>query len=114
MDPSAPDDPGFQAPDPTDTPLRDVSESVAGGAEGQFRATEGSRIQCLTCREEAPAEAYHAEHAARLEGASDPADMVMVVPVTCPNCGAQGSMVLGYGPNASAEDADALSAMERH
>jgi len=107
-----------QAPEssnPTDTPLLAVSESLSGsGDEGQFRATEGSRIQCLTCREEAPAEAYRATDAARLEGASDPADMVMVVPVTCPDCGATGSLILGYGPNASAEDADALSAMERH
>jgi len=39
--------------------------------------------------------------------------MVMVVPVTCPNCGASGSLILGYGPNASAEDADALASMER-
>jgi len=57
MDTPQPDDstdPNFQAPDPTDTPLRDVSDSVSarseGSGEGQFRATEGSRIQCLTCR----------------------------------------------------------------
>lgn len=117
MDPRAaqqPTEPGFEAPDPVDDPLREVSDSLSGGAdEGQFRATEGSQIQCLTCREEALAGAYRAEDAARLEGASDPADMVMVVPVVCPNCGAHGSLVLGYGPNASAEDADALAAMER-
>ena len=107
-------DPQFQAPDPVDEPLTSVSESLTDRADdGQFRATEGSKIQCLTCRKEASAETYRADDVARLEGASDPADMVMVVPVTCPNCGATGTLVLGYGPNASAEDADALAAMER-
>src|SRR4051794_16538329 len=108
------DEPVPEPANPTDTPLRDVSDSLSGtGEEGQFRATEGSRIQCLTCRNDAPADRYRAADAARLEGASDPADMVMVVPVTCPACGASGSLILGYGPNASAEDADALAAMER-
>jgi hypothetical protein len=103
-----------EAANPTDTPLRDVSDSLSGsGDEGQFRAVEGSHIQCLTCRTQAPAGAYRAADARRLEGASDPADMVMVVPVRCPECGAGGSLILGYGPNASAEDADALAAMER-
>jgi hypothetical protein len=111
---SPPDDDEREPTNPTDTPLLHVSESLSGvGEEGQFRATEGSRIQCLTCRHEAPAEEYRVADARRLEGASDPADMVMVVPVTCPACSVSGSLILGYGPNASAEDADALSAMER-
>ncbi len=48
----------------------------------------------------------------RLEGASDPDDMLAVVAVTCPTCGAQGTAVLGYGPMASAEDGAVLAALQ--
>jgi hypothetical protein len=44
----------------------------------------------------------------RLEGASDPADMVAIVATTCPVCGSDGTLVLSYGPMASAVDADVL------
>ena len=54
-----------------------------------------------------------ADHSTRLEGASDPADMMMVVPTTCPECGARGSLILHYGPAASAEEADVMAALSR-
>jgi hypothetical protein len=89
--------------------LADLAED---GWDGSFTPLEDGRLRCNTCREElAPHEAeIHALR--RLEGASDPADMVAVVSLRCPRCGARGSMVLGYGPDASAEDSDVLSALE--
>jgi hypothetical protein len=50
----------------------------------------------------------------RLEGASDPADMVAIVAVTCPRCGNQGTAVLAFGPAASAEDSDVLAVLRDH
>jgi hypothetical protein len=47
----------------------------------------------------------------RLEGESDPADMMAVVAVTCPACAATGTLTLGFGPTSSAEDADVLHAL---
>jgi len=47
----------------------------------------------------------------RLEGASDPDDMLAVVALTCPACGTDGTVVLGYGPNGTAEDGDVLKAL---
>lgn len=44
----------------------------------------------------------------RLEGASDPDDMMAVAAVTCPVCRIDGVLVLSYGPAASAEHADVL------
>jgi hypothetical protein len=44
----------------------------------------------------------------RMEGASDPGDMMAVVAIECPSCQAQGTLVLGFGPAASAEDSDVL------
>lgn len=40
----------------------------------------------------------------RIEGASDPDDMQLVVGTGCPECSTRGAIVLGYGPNASEED----------
>ena len=98
---------------PTDTPLGQVVDQYDRGDDGSFRTVPGARIECLTCRRDFPAEEVDADRLARLEGVSDPADMVMVVTVSCPNCGACGSLVLPYGPDASAEDADAVRAMHR-
>jgi hypothetical protein len=50
----------------------------------------------------------------RLEGASDPADMLAVVALRCPACGAQGVLTLGYGPDTSPEEADVLLGLEDH
>ena len=47
----------------------------------------------------------------RLEGASDPDDMAAVVALTCPNCQAKVVLVLKYGPDATAEEADVLLAL---
>ena len=38
--------------------------------------------------------------------------MVAAVAVTCPSCDAQGVLVLGFGPMASAEDSDVLVALQ--
>jgi hypothetical protein len=39
--------------------------------------------------------------------------MVMVVRLRCPECGTGGSLVLSYGPDASAEDADVVRTLQR-
>jgi len=39
------------------------------------------------------------------------ADMLVVAPLTCPHCGARGSLVLNYGPESTAEEADVLLAL---
>jgi hypothetical protein len=41
----------------------------------------------------------------RLVGASDPDDMLSVIAVSCPRCQARGTLVLGFGPNASGTEA---------
>ena len=46
-----------------------------------------------------------------MEGASDPADMLAVAAVICPVCNTSGTLVLGYGPEADADDADVLASL---
>jgi hypothetical protein len=99
---------------PTDTPLLQVLANLeAEGYEGQFQAVEGARLRCLTCRRDFPAHDVDADEATRLEGVSDPADMLIVIPTTCPHCDTRGPVVLRYGPDSSIEEAEALLAVER-
>jgi len=95
-----------------------LTEVLAGYAEGGFTSgfsvAENTRLECLTCGEESPASEVRMSSLRRLEGASDPDDMVAVVALTCPNCSAQGTVVLGFGPMASAEDSDVLREFRDH
>lgn len=102
------------ARDPQDQPLQEVVTSLdAQGFDGQFRAGDDATIQCLTCRETFPASTLSADDVTRLEGASDPADMAIVIPLECPHCAARGTFIANYGPEAAAEDAEVLAALER-
>lgn len=102
------------APAPADTPLIDVTTDLdTSHGDAQFGALEGGSVRCFTCHQSFAADTVDASSLTRLEGASDPADMVAVVPVVCPNCDATGSMVLHFGAQASAEEADVLVALDR-
>ncbi len=91
--------------------LTEVLAAYAGsGFDSSFTVVEGAKLECHTCAQVfAAAEAPMASRR-RLEGASDPADMLAVVALTCPHCGAQGTVVLGFGPTATPEDSDVLGA----
>ena len=79
---------------PTDSSLMAVLADLdRAGWAGQFMALEGGDVRCLTCRGEFPASTIEADEARRLEGASDPADMLIVVPLTCPHCATKGVLV---------------------
>lgn len=73
----------------------------------------GGRILCGACHTTSPASAFEVGMQRRLEGASDPADMQLVVGATCPSCGARGVLSLHYGPTAGEDDADVLVALPR-
>ncbi len=81
------------------------------GYAGQFKVLDFARVQCLTCREEFDGRDAAIESLRRLEGASDPADMLAVVALTCPRCDAKGTLVLSYGPDASLEESQLLVAL---
>jgi hypothetical protein len=83
------------------------------GFRGQFIAGGCGDVRCAKCNTVHHAANLHLEDLIRLEGVSDPADMLAVVAVTCPACKTGGTIVLGYGPDASVEDAEILSALEK-
>jgi hypothetical protein len=80
---------------------------AAAGFTGQFDAREGG-VRCLTCR---VTTAVRVDALRRLEGASDPSDMLVVVALRCPHCGTRGTLVLSYGPDATPEDEAVLLAL---
>ncbi|MEO6125274.1 MAG: hypothetical protein ABIR32_16340 [Ilumatobacteraceae bacterium] len=100
--------------EPSDgTTLTEVLAAYAtAGFTGSFSVTEDSTLQCHEC--EAVSEPATVEMASlrRLEGASDPDDMFAVVAITCPACSSTGTLILGFGPTAPAEDGDVLRALQ--
>jgi hypothetical protein len=71
-------------------------------------------VRCETCGETIPAEEIASDSLHRVEGASDPDDMAVVVAFTCPRCGTRDALVLTYGSEASGADADVLAALPEH
>ena len=100
--------------DPVDTPLITVLRRYEDdGYTAQFASRDGGTIHCFSSdQENAPERCRHGE-LRRLEGASDPADMLVIVPLRCPTCEARGVLVANYGPEATAADAEVLQALER-
>lgn len=87
-----------------DTLLATVQEANADGYSAEFIARDDGTVLCTACRNAIEASDVRSERHWRLEGASDAADLMLVVASTCPTCGVGGTLVLGYGPNA--DDAD--------
>lgn len=103
---SGPEESGF------DVTLTEVlAQYVEGGFPGSFDVTEDSQLECLACHAVAAPADVSMSSLRRLEGQSDPADMLAVVALTCWSCGQQGTAVLGFGPMATAQDSDVLKAL---
>ncbi len=88
-----------------------LEELEQRGFTKQFAAQPAGRIRCIECGRESAPDATTVDTVRRLEGASDPDDMLAVLPVTCPKCGARGTLVLGFGPEAPIEDSEILAAL---
>ena len=94
------------------TILEVLTELEAKGFTGQFVPRDGAQVECVACHELSPADETVLRDLERLEGASDPDDMVAVVGLECPHCGARGTAVLSYGPEAPLLDAEVLQSFE--
>jgi hypothetical protein len=104
-------DPSAYQQGEAETLRRVLAELEVEGYRGQFGAREGGVVRCFTCRHEFAAKDATVATLRRLEGASDPDDMIAVLPLTCPKCATKGTLVLAYGPEASLEDSEVLAAL---
>ncbi len=82
------------------------------GFDSSFSPSNNGTVECVNCGSVMSSSQFTIDSLRRLEGASDPDDMIAVVALSCPNCRAKGLLVLGYGPMASAEDSDILATMK--
>jgi hypothetical protein len=85
-----------------------LADYADAGFDSSFSVLPGSLLECLSCHQTSPAAMVTMASLRRMEGESDPADMVAVVALTCPACGGRGTLVLGFGPTAAPADADVL------
>ena len=96
---------------PDDNTLLAVLHSFAeDGWTENLSVTDDGDVRCPSCDTVSPA-AEWLDRLRRLEGASDPDDMMAVLAITCPRCGARGVVVANYGPNASEGDSMLLQAL---
>lgn len=100
------------APSDNTTLTAVLADLDAAGYRASFGARDGARLQCSVCRAEQPVSRFDVHAVRRLEGASDPDAEVILVAAVCPACGAQGTAVFGYGPEASEVDALAVTELD--
>jgi len=109
---AGPTEPGA-APSDNTTMSAVLADLDGDGWTGQLVALEGGDVRCRSCGEASPAADLEVAVERRLEGASDPDDMALVVAAPCPACAVRSTIVLGFGPNASGADADVVAALPR-
>ncbi|MGZ4676430.1 MAG: hypothetical protein ACXVJ7_00100 [Acidimicrobiia bacterium] len=91
--------------------LLDVLDALrARGFGAQFGEADGT-VRCFTCRTDSSPASVAVDEVRRLEGASDPADMLAVVALRCPHCGAAGALTLNYGPVGTPGEAAVLEGL---
>jgi hypothetical protein len=94
------------------TTLVAVLDGIAGeGYDGDFFVTRDGLLHCAQCGVELDASEFDVDAVRRMEGASDPDDLVAVVAARCPACTAAGTAVVGLGPTAPAEEQDVMTAL---
>ena len=100
-------------PSDNTTLLEVLDELSAEGFSATMWVAGDGKLRCEGCRHELDPSTVKVHHYRRLEGASDPDDMLVVAAVECPQCGTKASVVLHFGPEASAEEVEVLRHLER-
>jgi DNA-directed RNA polymerase subunit RPC12/RpoP len=98
------------------TQLIDVLDfAEAAGFVAEFEVATDSAdhgaLRCPHCGSENSAVSFERTWSRRLEGASDPADMLHVSALRCPNCATRGVFITPFGPTASERQSSVLHAL---
>lgn len=89
-----------------------LKEAAAQGYQSQLIGRANGEIECGSCGENSPVSTVGVDHVRRLEGASDAADMMLMLWCPCPSCGHKGVLTVGYGPNASSDDTEIVQHLD--
>ncbi|MFN3255312.1 MAG: hypothetical protein ACE37B_06425 [Ilumatobacter sp.] len=102
---SATSSPSSSRADAGDLTLVDVLQAFADvGYSANHGVRPNAELHCDVCASVSPAELVEVSALHRVEGASNPAEMQMVIGSSCPRCAARGALVVGFGPEASDDD----------
>ena len=101
-----------QTPTGPETLVEALEELRQLGFVEDIQVTEDGELCCRACGHCVHAEDMELLELRRLEGASDPGDMAAVLGVQCPGCGAKGSAVVRFGPEAGPGDEHVLRHIE--
>lgn len=93
---------GAEPPEAPDTVTEALGILAADGYTADFNLANVA-LCCPECQGQHPLEQAAVERVYRFEGPSDPADEAIVLGVRCPRCGALGSIVSAFGPDADPE-----------
>jgi hypothetical protein len=96
------------------TLLEALAQLRAAGFDRDMFVTEDAMVRCGSCHHDAAPADLDLLHLIRLEGVSDPSDEAAVLALTCRVCGAKGTAVVRFGPEAGPQDDAVLAAVEDH
>lgn len=106
------DSPPEQDPGGVETATDVLDQMRKDGITESFRpGSQPATLTCGSCGIESAVERFDVIEDHRLEGASDPDDMVLVVGATCPECLTAGAIIVAFGPLASEVDSDIVQAL---
>ena len=100
------------APSDNTTLVTLLAALAEAGYTGDLFVTAEGRLRCGSCHQDVDPAGLQLDELRRIEGASDPADMAAVLGITCSHCGAKGTAVVRYGPEAGPQDAAVLLALD--
>jgi len=100
-------------PSDNTTLLEVLDEFAAKGYGATMWVAADGKVRREGCAAEMDPAALPVHEFRRMEGASDPDDMLVVAAVDCPACGMKATIVLHYGPAASPEEVEVLRHLER-
>ena len=92
--------------------LEVLAELRAEGFTYEFHSRPGGIVECGQCHAPHRADTLELLRFERLEGDSDPSEMLAVCAVSCPSCGIRGSLVLTFGPESTREDDEVLELLD--
>jgi hypothetical protein len=77
-----------------------------------FFTRDAGMVECGQCHVPHRADTLELHQLERLEGDSDPSEMLAVCAVSCPNCGIRGTLVLTFGPESTRQDDEVLELLD--
>ena len=96
------------------TLLEALEQLRAKGFERDMFVTEAAMVRCGVCHHDAAPKDLNLMHLMRLEGVSDPGEEAAVLAIECTVCGARGTAVVRFVPEAGPQDDAVLLAIEDH